>query len=305
MRLFNGNSATTSPISVETAVDNQTASLALDGQGNLMIVWSDGQSGIWTRWYNAAGQAQASQFQINSGDPSQFHYPANPQAAASSEGDFVAIWNTASTSGVLGQVFSQRFQSNEPPQTAGIPNFAVPEGTTASSLNLAGYFVDPNAIYGDSLSYTIISNSNSGLLTPTISNGALSLAYAASVTGSAQLTIEATDQNGLTVETSFTVSVVNTATAAPVLSSIGAQTVVEQSPLTFTASASDASGLPITWSLDPGRWPARRSVLPACSPGRPATASAYQTSLRVRTSARKEVLKAAACILPRMLSFFG
>ena len=97
--------------------------------------------------------------------------------------------------------------------TAGIANVSVAEGDANPVLQLWPAFSDPNQP-ASALSYSIVGNSNPGLfsssnLTANINTatGALTLPLASGVTGSAQVTIQAEDAAGATVQTTFTVTV--------------------------------------------------------------------------------------------------
>ena len=57
------------------------------------------------------------------------------------------------------------------------------------------------------LTYSVVSNSNPGLVTPTLKNEWLTLAYTPFTTGTATITIQATDTFGATVQQTFTVTV--------------------------------------------------------------------------------------------------
>jgi peptidyl-prolyl cis-trans isomerase A (cyclophilin A) len=59
----------------------------------------------------------------------------------------------------------------------------------------------------ESLTYSVVGNTNPGLVTPTVKNERLSLAYTPNQTGSAIITVRATDQFGAFVDSSFTVTV--------------------------------------------------------------------------------------------------
>ncbi len=59
----------------------------------------------------------------------------------------------------------------------------------------------------DRITYSVISNSNAALVTPTISGNNLTLAYAANQTGTATITIRATDSDGQFTEDTFVVNV--------------------------------------------------------------------------------------------------
>jgi cyclophilin family peptidyl-prolyl cis-trans isomerase len=60
---------------------------------------------------------------------------------------------------------------------------------------------------GDALAFVVAGNTNSSLVTATITGGRLVLSYAAGQTGAATITLRATDAEGRSVETSFTVTV--------------------------------------------------------------------------------------------------
>jgi cyclophilin family peptidyl-prolyl cis-trans isomerase len=59
----------------------------------------------------------------------------------------------------------------------------------------------------DQLTFSVVSNSNTNLVTTGIANDKLTLTYAPGQTGTATITVKATDQFGLSVETTFTVTV--------------------------------------------------------------------------------------------------
>ena len=88
------------------------------------------------------------------------------------------------------------------------PNF--PGDTTAANYEiLTGVTVlrGPVAGFSDSETFAVASNTNPGLVTPTITNGKLTLAYTAGQTGVATITLSSTDSDGASVQTSFTVTV--------------------------------------------------------------------------------------------------
>jgi hypothetical protein len=60
---------------------------------------------------------------------------------------------------------------------------------------------------GTGLTFSVVSNSNSALVTTAILEGNLTLTFAPGQTGTSIITVKATDEFGLTVETSFTVTV--------------------------------------------------------------------------------------------------
>ena len=113
------------------------------------------------------------------------------------------------------------------PTTSGISNVNVTEGTTSSVVSLFNAFADAEDADSE-LVYTIDSNSNPNLFSSTNidpTTGELTLAYASGQTGTAQLSVTATDTGGLTVSTSFDVTVA--ANSAPTTSGISNVNVTE------------------------------------------------------------------------------
>ena len=82
---------------------------------------------------------------------------------------------------------------------------------------------------GSALTYTILSNTNSGLVTPTLvaADSTLDLSFTASTSGTATITVRAADSGGLTVDDVFTVTVNGLPTVA---SAIADTTVNENNP---------------------------------------------------------------------------
>ena len=96
---------------------------------------------------------------------------------------------------------------NEPPTTTGISDVVVNEDAAATLIDLHAAFSD--AEDADSLlTYSIAGNSNATLFDSLpISNGSLTLNYAANSHGIADLTVRATDTAGDFVETAFRVTI--------------------------------------------------------------------------------------------------
>jgi cyclophilin family peptidyl-prolyl cis-trans isomerase len=82
---------------------------------------------------------------------------------------------------------------------------SFPSDATAANFDLlqAATIVSRN----EALTYSVVANSNPGLVTTSVTNNRLSLSYSASLTGTATITVRATDQFGATVDTSFKVTV--------------------------------------------------------------------------------------------------
>ncbi len=98
--------------------------------------------------------------------------------------------------------------TNDAPTTSGIPDVSVATNTTDYVLSLPDFFADAETASAD-LAYSIINNTNASLFDALDidSSGDLNLDFAASTTGDATLTIRATDEAGLIVDTTVTVHI--------------------------------------------------------------------------------------------------
>ncbi|MGV3526465.1 MAG: hypothetical protein ACO1RX_19765 [Candidatus Sericytochromatia bacterium] len=88
-------------------------SVSLDADGDFVVSWQsfiqDGSSGgIYAQRYNSQGQAQGSEFQVNT-------YTTGNQLAPSvsldTDGDFVVVWQSAGQDGDSDGVYAQRYSS--------------------------------------------------------------------------------------------------------------------------------------------------------------------------------------------------
>ena len=75
-------------------------------------------------------------------------------------------------------------------------------------VDLTSTFTDPDVSSGDTLSRSVVSNSNAGLVTPSLLGASLRLGLAAGVSGSSTVRVRATDSHGLAVDDEFVVTVV-------------------------------------------------------------------------------------------------
>jgi VCBS repeat-containing protein len=125
--------------------------------------------------------------------------------------------------------------NDAPTVVAPLADTSVPEGTTQSVIDLSGTFAD---IDGDDLVLSV-ENDNPALLTASIAGSMLTLTYAAGVTGSAGITVRATDPAGAAAEDAFVAAV----TLAPPAYAGGESTVhgtVSAGGLNATVSDDDA-----------------------------------------------------------------
>jgi VCBS repeat-containing protein len=105
-----------------------------------------------------------------------------------------------------------------PTVLAQINDVSALEDDPARPISLVGTFGDLDITNGnaDHLTLRVVSNSNTALVTPTLAGTALTLNFRADQNGTADITIEARDQGGLTVTDTFTV-VVGPVNDAPVV----------------------------------------------------------------------------------------
>ena len=97
---------------------------------------------------------------------------------------------------------------NSGPTTSGLADVTVIENAPDTKINLLDIFADLED-GAAALSYNIVSNTDASLVTPTIVGGELTLDYATTGTGVADITVRATDNDGNSAEATFTATVVS------------------------------------------------------------------------------------------------
>ncbi|MFI0397479.1 MAG: tandem-95 repeat protein [Thiolinea sp.] len=160
--------------------------------------------------------ASASSLTIPANGTANFSITFDPSAAGLRE-SLVSL----SISGRLAYSFRTAgtgVTNNSPPVvTQAITPVVVNENAPRTVVNLNSVFTDPD---NQAITLSIVGNTNSNLVTPTLNGNTLTLAYAPNQSGSATITIRATAADGETVETWFTVTV-NSSTAIPIFSPFG------------------------------------------------------------------------------------
>ncbi|NBD17493.1 MAG: hypothetical protein GVY04_15555, partial [Cyanobacteria bacterium] len=99
--------------------------------------------------------------------------------------------------------------TNTAPTTTGLADVSVIEGAANTDIALFDAFEDAESTDTE-LTYAVVGNTNAALfdaVTIDAATGTLSLDYAATGTGTSEITISATDPEGLSVESPFTVTV--------------------------------------------------------------------------------------------------
>ena len=96
------------------------------------------------------------------------------------------------------------------------------------------------------LTYSVVSNSNPTLVTPSVSNEWLTLTYASGQTGTASIVVQATDRYGATVTQTIKVTVGEGPTITNV--ALTPNSTTNATTLTATPTSTDPQGLPVTYT---------------------------------------------------------
>jgi uncharacterized repeat protein (TIGR01451 family) len=184
--------------------------------------------------------------------------------------------------------------ANNPPTVAA----AIPDTTVIEDSAPVDNYRDLNAVFTDvedasQLTFTIQSNTNPGLVTPTIgADSALDMSFTASTTGTATITVRATDSGALFVDDVFIVTV----TAAPAAATLvgrywlneapsgqGPTTVLDDQPSPLNLSVTYDANL--AWTLNNGHRGLSSSVVHAGIASATAAGTKYTTNLDRATQA--------------------
>ncbi len=229
------------------------STVAMDADGDFVITWSssaqDGSGyGVYAQRYNAAGQAIGDEFQVNT-------YTNNSQRfsniAMDADGDFIVNWTSNTQDGSSYGVYAQLYRELEAPISSGISNVIVQEDAPNTAIDLFVAFTDDDDT-DTNLTYTIANNNNPSLFAATTVDavtGELILDYATNANGTGNLTIRATDSDGLFVETTFGVTVTAVNDIPTVVNSLPNQSAAEDVPFSFPLPANTFSDVDAGSSL--------------------------------------------------------
>ena len=102
-------------VSLEATADQSNPEVAMDADGDFMVVWQDGGSldgdgyGIFGRRYGQNGNPEGPQFQINTYTTSA---QMLPDVAMDSAGNVVVVWQSFGQDGNADGIFGQRYDTN-------------------------------------------------------------------------------------------------------------------------------------------------------------------------------------------------
>ncbi len=121
-------------VNTHTTNDQSSPAIAMDADGNFVIAWwsqdQDGDAqGIYAQRYNAVGETQGSEFQVNTYTTSS---QLAPSIAMDADGDFVIAWQSTGQDGNLTGTFARRYNASGEPQGS---EFQVNTYTTSNQLN--------------------------------------------------------------------------------------------------------------------------------------------------------------------------
>ena len=131
-------------VNTHTTWDQKDAAVAMDGQGNFIVVWNsyrqDGDSGsIFGQRFSATGEPLGSESQINTTTSGN---QASPTVAMDAAGNFVVVWQGPGLSDE--DIFAQRFDPNGKPLGAEfqVNSYADSQQLCpAVAMNVGGQFV--------------------------------------------------------------------------------------------------------------------------------------------------------------------
>ena len=108
-------------VSSETTSDQTNPEVAMDADGDFVVVWHDGSAldgddfGIFGRRYGQNGSPEGSQFQVNTFTSNSQMWP---DVAMDSAGNFVVVWQSGGQDGNGTGIYGQRYDTNGSPAGA-------------------------------------------------------------------------------------------------------------------------------------------------------------------------------------------
>ncbi|SIO05878.1 Uncharacterized conserved protein [Singulisphaera sp. GP187] len=240
-------------VNTTTANSQTLPAVAIDPQGNALVVWQsalgqDGSGdGVYAQQFGPTGVPSGSEFRVNSTVAGNQNQPA---VAVDATGRAIVVWQDQDQEGAGNGygIYAQRYQPvNVAPTLASLSNVSLQANSGAQTVNLTGISAGP----GETQALTITAtSSNPGLIPdPTVSytspnaTGSLSFTPAANQSGTATITVTVTDDGGTvnggvnTFAHSFTVTI-TAANRAPTLDAINDPAAILEDAATQTINLS-------------------------------------------------------------------
>jgi hypothetical protein len=272
----------------ETTAGSQAApAVGVDADGDFVIAWSsDGQDGggygVYARRYSAAGTPVGGEFLVN-------QTTAGSQAGAAvgvdADGDFVVVWRSNGQDGDGYGVYARRFAANTAPTVAApVPDQTRPANAPAFPLDVSTNFTDLQQ-GGVGLTYTVTGNTNPALVTAGFAGGTLT--PVAGQSGTATITVTATDAGGLAVADTFTVTVL------PTLALAGGPVPEFRAAGAVAGTLSGVGTGPLTFALAPGEGSADNGAFTIAGGTQLVTAGVFDFAAKASYSVRVRVTDGA------------
>ncbi|HET9717348.1 MAG TPA: cadherin domain-containing protein [Pseudolabrys sp.] len=240
-QIFNADGTNSgSELLVNTVTDGAqiTPKITALTNGNFVVIWDDngspdGTIALKAQVFDGAGNKIGGEFQVNSAPE---HNRTFASITALADGGFIVTWSDSSDQNSDGEGFAVKAQifkvggSNAAPIDEVLAGDVVAENAANDTIIGVVTGIDPNA--GDRLSYTLVDSAD-GRFAIDADTGVITVADGRRLdfeTNSAHnITVRATDQDGLSVDKTFAIKVTDV-NEAPADETLTGDSVVENSP---------------------------------------------------------------------------
>ncbi len=142
--------------------------VVMDAQGDFGVVASDGTN-TWGQFFTPNNQPESDAFPISTGATGLGAF-SSVELFGNGAGGYESAWGSADGNNTI----AQPLQLNEAPTATTIPIVTVTQGAAPTTIDLSQYFTDADIPYRDQLTYSITGNTNTSLVTTSISGSTLS-----------------------------------------------------------------------------------------------------------------------------------
>jgi len=232
---FNSTPASVTAIPTNPAVANEFGTSNTQGTLAMALVGSDINSGTDQFFFNLVNNASSLDAQkftvfgkiVGSADQNVLNSLANTSSSSGT-----TIKDESASNPSLGSIPLNNYTPSTPSK--------FPTDTKAANYLMVNDVAVVNQ--DEFLTYSVVSNSNKNLVTASVDpkDNALLDLTAANQTGNATIVVRATDRYGVSVDTSFTISVINQPPTATV--ALNTSTPLATDSVTATATDSDPNG---------------------------------------------------------------
>jgi len=196
-------------VNTHTSGTQSTPSVHMNSAGDFIIAWSspalDNNGGISAQRYNAAGKPEGTEFLVNTYTSGS---QTSPSVAIADNKNFVITWSSDGQDGSGFGIYAQRYAVNQPPTDIALSSLSADENAAAGTAIATLAATDPDA--DDSFTYALVTGEgaedNSDY---TIAGDQLLINESPDfeVKSSYSIRVSATDQEGLSVEKAFVITI--------------------------------------------------------------------------------------------------